>query len=145
MPFGHHQDDSSSDFVNLPAVLSQFSALSLGDRCAELLQPISAAIGAARGDSGIGRPTLTMDVLLLPWLPDKLWLKGNLEEIRAAVALESILEDAFQALVLARLLVRHERFDAPTGTTVYYGISPDGTAALGRGEVAAVVARRLPG
>ena len=45
--------------------------------------------------------------------------------------------------MLARLLIRQEQ-TYKGATWVTYVNSPDGRAALGRGDVAAVLARRLP-
>ena len=54
-----------------------------------------------------------------------------------------ILREAFQALVLGRMVIRQEQ-TYKGATWVTYVNSPDGRAALERGDVADVVARRLP-
>ena len=52
------------------------------------------------------------------------------------------LAEALNALVIARLLIN---FDYGSGGSVIkYAVSPEGLAALERGDVAEVVARRLP-
>jgi len=119
------------------AALQHFSDLSVPQRAGEVLVGISSTLGTSR--SG-------MDQLLSPWCPvsttglpaddpprpDGWW------------ALRHVLLEAFQALELARMVIRQEESTNHWGTVTGYELSPDGKAALERGDVAAVVARRLP-
>jgi hypothetical protein len=119
------------------AALRHFGALSLPQRAAELLQGIS---------PGLGTSASGMDQLLSPWCPvgttglaaddpprpDGWW------------ALRHVLLEAFQALELTRMIVRQEDTTNHWGTVTGYELGSDGKAALGRGDVADVVARRLP-
>lgn len=87
-----------------------------------------------------------MDQLLSPWCPvgttglaaddpprpDGWW------------ALRHVLLEAFQALELARMIVRQEDSTNHWGTVTGYELGSDGQAALERGDIAEVVARRLP-
>jgi hypothetical protein len=61
---------------------------------------------------------------------------------RTQAELGVVLAEAFNALVLARLLVPDDRFAGQS--QLVYSTSADGLAALERGDVADVVARRLP-
>ncbi|HEY1522234.1 MAG TPA: hypothetical protein VGF70_04405 [Solirubrobacteraceae bacterium] len=65
------------------------------------------------------------------------------EQRASWLALELALQEAFQALVLTRMLIRRES-QYKGATDVTYALGPDGRAAQSRGEVAEVVARRLP-
>jgi hypothetical protein len=84
-----------------------------------------------------------MDQLLAPWLPESDWMALSPEQRLNWLSLAAILREAFQALVLARMLIRQEQ-DYKGATWVTYINSPDGRAALDRADVADVVARRLP-
>ena len=53
------------------------------------------------------------------------------------------LAEALNALVIARLLINWDR-GSSGGSVIQYAVSPDGRAAVERGDVAEVVARRLP-
>jgi hypothetical protein len=65
------------------------------------------------------------------------------EQHRTLHDLQVTLSEAFQALVLARLLIPYIYQGGGVGGTLY-AVSGDGRAALERGDVAEVVARRLP-
>lgn len=59
-------------------------------------------------------------------------------------ALRRVLLEAFQALEQARMIVRQEDSTDHWGTVTGYELGSDGKAALEGGDVADVVARRLP-
>jgi len=84
-----------------------------------------------------------MDQLLAPWLPESDWAALSAEQRRNWLSLALILREAFQALVLARMVIRQEQTYKGASWVTYVN-SPDGRAAFGRGDVADVVARRLP-
>jgi hypothetical protein len=86
---------------------------------------------------------LAMDQLLAPWLPETDWMALSPQQRTNWSSLALVLREAFQALVLARMVIRQEQ-SYKGATWVTYVNSPDGRAALGRGDVADVVARRLP-
>jgi hypothetical protein len=73
-----------------------------------------------------------------PRRPDKL----SPEQWRAKYELKVTFAEALNALVLARLLIHWEVGSG--GSVGQYAMSPDGLAAVERGDVAEVVARRLP-
>ncbi len=84
-----------------------------------------------------------MDQILAPWLPESDWMALSVEQRKGWLSLAVILREAFQALVLTRMVIRQEQ-TYKGATWVTYVNSPDGRAALERGDVADVVARRLP-
>jgi hypothetical protein len=85
-----------------------------------------------------------MSKLLEPWDPPVGHYRALSEQEQAGFrALEQSLYEGFQALVLARLVVRIESSGPNKITLVRYAQSADGLAALERGDVAEVVARRL--
>lgn len=86
---------------------------------------------------------LGMRVLIAPWLPDADWMNWSPEQRATWFSLELVLQEAFQVLVLTRMLIRRES-EYRGATAVTYVLGPDGRAAQIRGDVAAVVARRLP-
>ena len=142
--FRRSQDDpppGSTGSAGAPAdsdpvetALGHFSELSLPERAAELLQGVT---------ESLDQDALAMDQLLAPWLPESDWAALSGEQRRNWLSLALILREAFQALVLARMVIRQEQ-TYKGATWVTYVNSPDGRAALDRGDVAAVVARRLP-
>jgi hypothetical protein len=148
MPLFHHPrpDDSADDAGGPPAAqgpdydgaLRHFSALPVPQRAAELLAGIAPALGTSQ--SG-------MDQLLGPWCPVSTTGLGADDPPRPDGwwALRRVLLEAFQALELARLILRQEDTTNHWGTVTGYELAPDGKAALERGGVAEVVARRLPG
>jgi hypothetical protein len=114
--------------------LARFTALSLPQRAAEVLQNVTASID---------QDSLAMDQLLAPWLPESDWTALSPQQRKNWLSLALILREAFQALVLARMVIRQEQ-SYEGATWVTYANSPDGRAAQDRGDVAEVVARRLP-
>lgn len=84
-----------------------------------------------------------MDQALAPLLPETDWSALSQQQRTDWTSLALILREAFQVLVLTRMLVRQEQ-TYKGATWVTYVNSPDGRAALGRRDVADVVARRLP-
>ena len=118
------------------ATFDRISAQPLSERAAELLNTIAPAIQQA--DDYLG-----MRALLAPWLPDSDWMSWSPEQRATWFSLELVLLEAFQVLVLTRMLIRRES-DYRGATGVTYALGPHGRAAQTRGDVAEVVARRLP-
>ena len=118
------------------AALDRISGLSLSDRAAELLNTVAPAIEHADDYQG-------MRALLAPLLPDSEWMKWSPEQRATWFSLELLLQEAFQVLVLTRMLIRRET-QYKGATDVNYALGPDARAAQSRGHVAGVVARRLP-
>jgi len=127
--------------------LERYRAMPVDERAASVLATVAPAIAEsfdkANWKAGIG-PLHTEGGSLLELLvpqtarPDKL----SPEQWRAMYELRITLAEALNALVIARLLIN---FDYGSGSVVIkYAVSPDGVAALERGDVAEVVARRLP-
>jgi hypothetical protein len=143
-PFHRSQDSSPQPPDGLTEVenaLQHFSELSLAQRATEILKTIAPDL-----DDQIVNP-LRLPQLLSHWLPDRdetmMTDKWSWDQRGRWFELEVLLSEAVQALVLARMLVRLERWSSPKGTTVCYANSPDGSAALERGDSADVIARRL--
>jgi hypothetical protein len=111
-----------------------FSGLSVSQRAAEILQQVTTSLDE--------RP-LPMDQILATWLPQIDWMTASDEQAVSWQALAQILQEAFQGLVLARMVIRQEQ-DYKGATYVTYANSPDGRGALQRGDVGDVIARRLP-
>src|SRR5499427_3991597 len=111
----------------IAATFDRISAQPLPERAAELLNTIAPAIQQA--DDYLG-----MRALLAPWLPDSDWMSWSPEQRATWFSLE---------LVLTRMLTRRES-DYRGATGVTYALGPDGRASQIRGDVAEVVARRLP-
>lgn len=84
-----------------------------------------------------------MDQALAPLLPETDWMALSPQQRTDWTSLALILREAFQVLVLARMLIRQEQ-TYKGATWVTYVNSPDGRGALSRGNIADVVARRLP-
>jgi hypothetical protein len=85
-----------------------------------------------------------MRTLLGALLPeDADWMNWSPEQRAAWLSLELALQEAFQALVLTRMVIRRES-QYKGATDVTYALGPDGRAAYSGGDVAEVVARRLP-
>ena len=127
--------------------LERYRAMPVAERAASLLATVAPAIAEsfdkANWRAGIA-PLHTEGDSLLELLipqtrrPDKL----SPEQWRAMYELRITLAEALNALLIARLLIN---FDYGSGGSVIkYAVSPDGLAALERGDVAEVVARRLP-
>jgi hypothetical protein len=158
MPLFRHSKDTTSEAADVRPVtspaggdqitsaLERFSALSVSERAAEVLAEIGPRLTAAWDGvdwSSLDRPRTDMNTLLEPLVPDVRYKELSLEQRRNAASLRWTLAEAFQALVLSRLLIRQD----PSGSQhseASYANSPDGLAALQRDDVAAVVARRLP-
>jgi hypothetical protein len=128
--------------------LERYPAMPVPERAAELLARIAPALAEsfakATWQQGIG-PRNTEGQHLLGLLirsarrPDKL----APEQWRAMHELRLSLAEALNALVIARLLINWDA-SSTGGPVIQYAVSPDGLAALERGDVADVVARRLP-
>jgi hypothetical protein len=118
----------------IAGTLEHITALSVPQRAAEILQEVTASLD---------EDASAMDQLLAPWLPESDWMALSPQQRHDWLSLAVILREAFQALVLTRMLVRQEQ-TYKGATWVTYVNSPDGRAALGRSDVADVVARRLP-
>ncbi len=143
-----HQSDEGSDLTGarpaapsaaadqVAAAFDRISEQPLSERAAELLNTIAPAIRQA--DESLG-----MRVLLAPWLPDSGWMNWSPEQRATWFSLELVLQEAFQVLVLTRMLIRRES-EYRGATSVTYVLGPDGRAAQSRGDVAEIVARRLP-
>jgi hypothetical protein len=117
------------------ATFDRISAQPLSERAAELLNTIAPAIQQA--DDYLG-----MRALLAPWLPDSDWMSWSPEQRATWFSLELVLQEAFQVLVLTRMLIRRES-QYKGATDVTYALSPDARAAQSRGDVADVVVGRL--
>lgn len=128
--------------------LDRYRAMPVPERAAELMATIAPALAerfdAAPWKQGIG-PSDTegasLVALLIPQArrPDKL----SPEQWRAMYELRVTLAEALNALVIARLLINWDA-SSSGGSIIKYAVSPDGLAAVDRGDVAEVVARRLP-
>jgi hypothetical protein len=136
--FGHRDDDDQpadggrSGMPDTDALLAHFTQLPLAQRAAGLLASLASQLPQGERSS--------MDELLSPWLPGQYTADDRPD---SWYTLRYVLAEAFQALELARMVFRID--ESPHGPTInYYAISSDGAAALNRGDVAAVVARRLP-
>ena len=142
-----HRSDEDSDATvagagtsagadQVAAAFDRISRLSLPERAAELLNTIAPAIG--QSDDYLG-----MRALLVPWLLDSDWTNWSPEQRATWFSLELVLQEAFQVLVLTRMLIRRES-EYKGATDVTYALGPDGRAAQSRGDVAEIVTRRLP-
>jgi hypothetical protein len=129
--------------------LERFSAMSVPERAAEVLRTVAPAISETwenasfKQGGGVLLDTRASRLisLLVPHTgirPDRVTPDQHrtIDELRVTLA------EALHALVLARLLIPHEA--ASGDTYILYANSPDGLGALDRGDVAEVVARRLP-
>jgi hypothetical protein len=127
--------------------LGRYRTMPVAERAASVLATIAPAIAEkfdnANWKAGVGPSHTDGDSLLdllIPQTtrPDKL----SPEQWRAMYELRITLAEALNALVIARLVIN---FDYGSGVVgIRYAVSPDGLAALERGDVAEVVARRLP-
>lgn len=142
MPLFHHDRDEApepgpaEDPARWQNTLAHYAGLPFTERASEVLRQIASALdgGAASADALLAP--------LLPAIHNADWNPAQ-EEWSAALELETVLQDAFQMLVLGRLLMRRE-VEYKGATDISYRLSPDGTAALAAGNVAAVLTRRLP-
>jgi hypothetical protein len=128
--------------------LERYRAMPVSERAAEVFATVAPALTEsfekASWKQGIGpRDTegSSLVALLIPAArrPDKL----SPEQWRAKHELRVTLAEAMNALVSARLLINWDA-GGSGGSYIQYAVSPDGHAALQRGDVAEVVARRLP-
>jgi hypothetical protein len=126
----------------------RYRAMPLPERAADVMATIAPALAEsfdkATWKQGIGPRGTEGDslvALLIPSArrPDKL----SPEQWRAKHELHVTLAEALNALVIARLLI-HWDAGSSGGSVIKYAVSPDGLAAVERGDVAEVVARRLP-
>jgi hypothetical protein len=126
----------------------RYRAMPLPERAADVMATIAPALAesfhAATWKQGIGPRDTEGDslvALLIPSArrPDKL----SPEQWRARHELHVTLAEALNALVIARLLINWDA-GSSGGSVIKYAVSPDGLAAVERGDVAEVVARRLP-
>jgi hypothetical protein len=129
--------------------LERYAAMSVPERAAELLRAVAPAIAesweTATWKAGVGPRHTSQNPLV--WLlipeagirPDQ----ASPEQHRTLHDLQVTLSEAFQALVLARLLVPYIYQGGAVGGTLY-GLSRDGLVALERRDAAEVVASRLP-
>ena len=117
--------------------LRHFNELPLARRAAEILEKVAPKITEADKREG-------QDQILAPFLPDLLSTDYSPDQWNSWHELQRALDEAFGALVQSRLVVRHDETTNHWGTVTSYSLGPDGKAALERGDVAEVVARRLP-
>jgi hypothetical protein len=128
--------------------LERYRAMPVPQRAADVLARVAPALAEsfdrATWKQGIGPRGTEGDALLgllIPSArrPDKL----SPDQWRAMHELRVTLAEGLNALVTARLLINWDAGSAG-GSVIKYAVSPDGRAALERGDVAEVVARRLP-
>ena len=128
-------------------LLERYRAMPVPERAAEVLATIAPALAEsfdkATWKQGLG-PRDTQGTMLRALLnpgarrPDKL----SPEQWRAQHELDVTLAEALNALVLARLVINWDS-GSSGGAVIQYAVSPDGLAAIERGDVAEVVRRRL--
>jgi|SRR5579863_4425584 len=148
MPLFRHQgpDDPAGSGAQPPAAAAgpdydaavrYFGGLPLPQRAAELLTGMAPALETSR---------YGMDRLLSPWCPISQTGLAADDPPRPDGwwALRRVLLEAFQALELARLIHRQEDTTNHNGTVTGYELGSDGRASLERGDIAEVIARRLP-
>jgi hypothetical protein len=125
--------------------LERYSAMSVPQRAAEVLATAAPSIIDAwdRANWTVGTPRRTTQEDLLAPLIAPEGKRVTAEQCRTRARLSACLAEAFHAIVLARLLVPRE-ISGTYDTFVTYVNSADGLGALQRGDVAEVVARRLP-
>jgi hypothetical protein len=128
--------------------LERYRAMPVPERASEVLARVASALAdsldKATWKQGIGPRGTEGDSLLALLIPsarrpDKL----SPEQWRSMHELRVTLAEALNALVIARLLINWDA-GSSGGSVIKYAVSPDGLAALERGDVAEVVARRLP-
>jgi hypothetical protein len=93
--------------------------------------------------ASLDEDALAMDQALAPLLPETDWTALSPQQRTDWLSLALILREAFQVLVLTRMLIRQEQTYKGARWVTYVN-SPDGRAALRRHDVGDVVARRLP-
>jgi hypothetical protein len=148
VPLFHHSNDDADSAAAAAAPdperyvksLAYWQQLPYDQRAAEMLTLLGKVLEGS-GDAFIAGNAVQ------PFLPDD--FRANMDALTSeqwdtAVELEYTLHDAFQTLVLARLVIRHET-EYKGATDINYKLSPDGRAALAAGNAKDVIARRLPG
>jgi hypothetical protein len=143
MPLFHHdkEDTAAADAADperYAQALASLTALPFAERAAHVFAQVAPAIDAAEDACTVKNailPLLPDDFRARPDMPWAIWTQ--------AVELEYVLHDLFQALYLARLVMRHES-EYRGATEVVYRLSADGKAALAAGNAAEIIARRLP-
>jgi hypothetical protein len=127
--------------------LERFAAMSVPERAAEVLSKVAPAIAESwektTWKGGVGPLHTTGSDLLWLLIPETGIRADRVtpEQHRTIRELRVTLAEAFHALVLARLLIPYDYGSGDTLTL--YANSSDGLAALERGDVAEVMARRL--
>ena len=114
----------------IEATLAELRALTLVERAAQLFSRIAPNISASDQRA-------QMSSLLAKWLPD-FGMNYTPEQWDEWHDLQLLLQEAFEVLVLTRLLVSREGADR-FGTVVAYTISADGHAAFDAGDAAGVI------
>ena len=145
MPLFHHDRDEQAPAAPDPTVeparwqstLTHYQGLSFIERAVEVL----GLVGPALADGGKASAETLLAPLTAPIHDGD--FNPPQAEWTAAVALEDVLQDAFQMLVLGRL-VRRSELQYKGATDINYSLSADGAAALAAGNAAEVLARRLP-
>jgi hypothetical protein len=114
--------------------LATFGGMSVPDRAATVLSGIASVL-----ESDTSFQNKTQRKLLDQWLPEPpgRWPPAFME-------LWKVLAEAFTMLEQARLLIAAQTDRSSGGALTCYWLSDDGRSALDRGDVAAVVARRIP-
>ncbi len=138
----HQPDEGGAGDAQAPdlwqqieATLAEQRALTLTECAAQLFSHIAPDISASDQRA-------QMSSLLAKWVPD-FGMKYTPAQWDEWHDLQLLLQEAFQVLVLTRLLVRREGADR-FGTDVAYSLSGDGRAAFQAGNAADVIKRRLP-
>jgi hypothetical protein len=155
MPLRRHARDEAKQAVgHSPGAawadaLERYAAMPVPERAEEVLTAVAPAIAedweTATWKAGVGPRHTSQNPLVWLLIPEAGMRpdQASPEQHRTLHDLQVTLSEAFQALVLARLLISYIYQGGAVGGPLY-AVSPDGLAALGRGDVAEVVARRLP-
>jgi hypothetical protein len=134
--------DSSADADHVARARDHFSALPVPERAAEILVMIGPAIEQA--DDYMG-----MRQLLAPWLPDADWTNWPAQQRTSWFSLELDLQEAFQALELARMLIRRESpYKGATDSVTEGQLSADPGSRVGTGQCRQLIkqpVRVIPG
>ena len=139
------QADGADPGAALTDALERYRAMPVPERAALVLATVAPAIAESLeqyGWNGVGHPKASEGYLTGLFYPNVgiRYDRLSAEQHHARHDFEVTLSEAFHALVLARLLIPYYyQHDVPL-----YSVSPEGLAALERGDVAEVVARRLP-
>jgi hypothetical protein len=146
MPFFHHDRDDAeagptsggADPERYATALARYRSMTLAQRGDEVLAAINEVL--TDGDHVYASAIVNS---LLPGDFRAQWETLSDEQFKTGAELEYLLHDAFQALVLARLLIRRET-PSKGATDIDYRLSEDGVTAVAAGDAAAVIERRLP-